>query len=37
MTTKDIDNRKILESNWTRSTPGLTQPKVKPFDASFPS
>ena len=30
-----IDNQRILQSDWTRGTPGHTQPKVVVLDATF--
>ena len=32
----DFDDQKILKFDWTRSTPGQTQPKVVVIDATFP-
>ena len=33
---RDIDEQRILESNWIRGTPGLTQTKVVVSDVTFP-
>ena len=33
---RDIDDQRILESNWTHGTPGLTQTKVVVSYATIP-
>ena len=33
---RNTDGQKILESDWTRGTPGHTQPKMAVLDATFP-
>ena len=35
--TSDADNDRILESDWTKCTPGHTQTRVTVLDAIFPS
>ena len=33
---KDINNKKILGSDWTKCTPGHTQPRVMVLYSTFP-
>ena len=33
---RDISDQWILKSDWTRATPGYTQPRVVVLDATFP-
>ena len=33
---RDIDDQRLMQSNWTKSTTGHTQPKVLLLDANFP-
>ena len=36
ITSKYIDDQRILQSDWTRTKPGQTQSKVAVSDATFP-
>ena len=36
ITSRDFDDQRIPESDWTRGTPDHTQPRVVVLDATFP-
>ena len=36
ISSRDTDDQRILESDWTRGTPGHTQPRVKVLCTTFP-